>query len=55
MILIAQQSDYKQPVKLMHVLVNINKATLWPLVEIKGQSTELGGGRVIVEKYNFKG
>jgi len=53
--MIGQQSDGTQPVKLTHAIVNINKATSWPpvdiwgdkcghYIEIKGQSRELGGG-----------
>ena len=65
MILIDQQSDDKQPINLTHALVNINKATYlppvdieddrrWHYMEIKGRSTELVGGRVIEDTYNAR-
>jgi len=45
-----QQSDDKQPIKLTHAIVNINKATSLD----EDQTSELGGGRVIEEQYNLK-
>jgi len=57
-ILIGQQSDNKQPIKLTHAIANLNKAIARPPIdirddkhehsmEIKGRSTELGGGRIV--------
>ena len=36
MILIGQQLDDNQLIKLTHVIVNINKATTWPPIDIQG-------------------
>jgi len=36
MTLICHQLDDKQPIKLTQTIVNINKATCWPPVDIQG-------------------
>ncbi|KAK2144398.1 hypothetical protein LSH36_761g01013 [Paralvinella palmiformis] len=53
--LIGQQSDGKQPIKLTHVLVNINNATSWPqsiIRNIRPQQLIANGKKVLLDNDN---